>query len=216
MITREEMPEALRVKLRALAAQYLTGARGAHQYDHTLRVVANARTLAKHYLEIDVELLEAAAWLHDIGRGVLRKKGQGHAAASAKLAKINGPELGFTGARLKILCNAIANHSFSARRLPDSLEGKILQDADRLDALGAIGIARTFAEGYNRETYHLTDPFAANRPLNDDRYTVDHFYAKLLTLATTLHTREAKTMAQRRVRFLRRFLAEFARELSGE
>ncbi len=216
MKTGHEMPEIMRSKLRALSQQYLAGARGAHQFDHTLRVVANVISLAKNYPDIDQELLEAAAWLHDIGRGISHKKGQGHAAASAKVTSKLGPELGFTGVRLKTLCAAIADHSFSAGRVPESLEGKLLQDADRLDALGAVGIARTFAEGFDRETYHLEDPFAVNRPLNDDRFTLDHFSAKLLMLAGTLHTAEAKAMARRRTRFLRTFLNEFRRELAGE
>jgi len=210
------MPETKRSKLRAISQQYLVGAHGAHQFDHTLRVVANVILLAKSYPEVDLELLEAAAWLHDVGRGIPRSKGQRHATASAKFTKLLGPELGITGTRLKLLCTAIADHSFSSGKVPKSLEGKLLQDADRLDALGAIGIARTFAEGYKREMYNQEDPFAVSRTLNDSRFTLDHFSAKLLTLASTLHTAEAKVIAQRRVRFLRTFLHELRRELAGE
>jgi uncharacterized protein len=204
----------IRDKVRALARQYLVAAHGAHQFEHTQRVVKNALMLAQYYPNTDLEILEAAAWLHDIGRGVPREKGQSHAQASASKVEAIGAKLGLSDKFIKKICRLIREHSYSTGCIPDSLESKILQDADRLDALGAIGIARTFAEGYKREMYHTGDPFAKERQLDDARYTLDHFYVKLLKLADSMHTPQARSIAQRRTEFLRSYLDEIARELS--
>lgn len=207
------MDTTTRARLRALAEQYLADHVGSHRLDHTVRVVGNAMRLAAYYLICDVDALEAAAWLHDLGRGVQRAEGMNHAEVSARLAEEQLPALGFDSERVRLIARAIADHRFSARRVPGSLEGRLLQDADRLDALGAIGIARTFAYEIPRGLYHPDDPFAAAREPRDDEYTLDHFYAKLLVLPETLHTPEARELAHRRVAFMRNFLREFAEEL---
>ncbi|MHB0939310.1 MAG: HD domain-containing protein [Armatimonadota bacterium] len=198
----------MQTQLRDIAGDYLGGAGGSHQLDHTLRVVENALALAAHYPEVDRDALEAAAWLHDVGRG------QGnHAEASARIAAERLPALGFSPERTGLIVRAIADHRFSAGRIPASPEGKILQDADRLDALGAIGIARALSFEVSRELYDPADPFAERRAPDDARYTVDHFYAKLLRLPETLHTPEARKMAQRRAGFMRIYLHELADEI---
>ena len=212
------MHETIREALHALARKYQEQVGAAHRFDHTERVVANALRLARAYPECDVDALEAAAWLHDIGRGTERKKGESHADASARLAKKILPELDFTREQMTRICTAIADHRYSSGRLPSSLEGRLLQDADRLDALGAVGIARTFSEGGDRALYHPEMPFplTGGRALDDTRYTLDHFFIKLLTLAETLHTPEARQLAERRSEALRGFLREFADEIGAQ
>jgi len=196
------------MQLHDIANAYLHDSAGCHRLDHTIRVMENTLALAAHYPEVDRDALEAAAWLHDVGRG------QGnHAEASAQIATERLPTLGFSPARVGLAVEAIADHRFSAGRIPATLEGKVLQDADRLDALGAIGLTRVFAYDPSRELYDTGDPFAERRALDDNRYTLDHFYAKLLRLPETLHTPEARQMAQRRVGFMRLFLREFAGEI---
>lgn len=205
----------VRERLRAIAAQYLADSRGCHQLDHTERVVVNARRLAAHYPAVDREVLEAAAWLHDIGRAS-EDDGRSHALISAELAAQWLPEFGWSTERIARTLAAIADHRFSAGTVPSSLEGQLLQDADRLDALGAIGIARTFAHGTDRQLYAAHDPFAERRAPEDARYTLDHFYAKLLKLPETLHTAEARVLADERVGFMQCFLREFRAELGED
>ena len=209
------MDEAQRARLRAIAEQYLADAGGSHRFDHTVRVVANARRLAQSYPETDLLVLEAAAWLHDIGRGSEKLAGVSHAVLSAQIAAQVLPMEGLTPAQTRLATEAIAAHRFSEGRVPESLVGKLLQDADRLDALGAIGIARTFSDNSLRVLYHPTDPFACYRAPDDRAYTVDHFYVKLLRIPQTLHTPEARAIARERVAFMEAFLRQLAGELAG-
>ncbi|HEY3376686.1 MAG TPA: HD domain-containing protein [Armatimonadota bacterium] len=207
------MDEQRRVGLRALAAQYQGTLNACHNLEHTVRVVANALGLAASYPEARADLLEAAAWLHDLGRGVERAQGISHAQISAELAAGYLPDLDFATEDVRIICTAIADHRYSSGKMPDSLEGKLLQDADRLDALGAIGIARTFAQGHDRAMYHPHAPFPDGRPLADDQYTLDHFFTKLLRLAATLHTEAARELAAQRTAYMRLFLRQLAGEI---
>lgn len=209
------MEEQLRARLRATTRQYQTQVGACHRYDHTERVVRMALQLAQCYPQIDCDALESAAWLHDIGRGVEREQGISHADASVSLARPLLSTLGFSADRIALILAAICDHRYSTGRVPSSLEGKLLQDADRLDALGAIGIARTFAEGGERMLYHPAAPFVDGRPLDDTQYTLDHFYSKLLSLPNTMHTPEARQIATRRCSFLQAFLHELAVELGS-
>lgn len=188
-------------------------ASSAHRIDHTFRVVGIACWLAGHYQDIDHDVVEAAAWLHDVGRAREHAEGISHAVLSAQMAETILPALHFTAAQVRLACDAIADHRFSAKRLPASLEGQILQDADRLDALGAIGIARTFAEGGGgRALYCHADPLGTTRPFDDDTFTFDHFFTKLLKLPETLHTEEARGLASQRLRFMEGFIGELVNE----
>jgi uncharacterized protein len=198
----------------ALATRYLATAHGGHQFDHTQRVVRTARRLAGAYPQTDGVILEAACWLHDIGRGMPGP--ESHALRSAHMAADLLPALGLAAEQCARICTAIAAHSYSAGGAPQTLEGQLLQDADRLDALGAIGIARLFADGRARALYASTDPFAVARPPDDARYALDHFVAKLFHLPSTLHTPGARALAQARVCFMRDYLRHFADELALE
>lgn len=107
-------------------------------------------------------------------------------------------------------------HSYSKRLVPASLEGQIFQDADRLDALGEIGIARTFSiEGSESRTfYNADDPFyRSNRELGDKQWTLDHFHKKLLKLEDFMHTRTARKIAQERTRFTTLFMRQLQKEI---
>ncbi len=207
------MLDSTRTALREIAARALAEARGCHRVDHTHRVVATALRLAEAYPAADRDALEAAAWLHDIGRARERAEHRSHAALSAEMAAEVLPGLGFDDGRTALIRAAIADHRFAEGRVPASLEGRLLQDADRLDALGAIGIARTFAEGFDREFYAPDDPFATARTPDDKRYTLDHFFVKLLRLPATLHTPEARREAAERLATMTAFLQAFAAEL---
>ncbi|STT07263.1 metal-dependent phosphohydrolase [Klebsiella michiganensis] len=109
-------------------------------------------------------------------------------------------------------------HSFSAAIAPQSEEAKIVQDADRLEALGAIGLARVFAVSgaLNNSLFDARDPFADRRELDDKTYALDHFQCKLLRLPKTMQTEKGRAMAVHNARFLVQFMAKLSAELRGE
>ena len=167
---------------------------GGHDAEHTLRVYRNALLIAEREPECDREIVALAALLHDTDDHKLFRT-ENDANARAFLEKHGfGPE------RIDRICRAIDSVSFSRNRgkHPDTLEGKIVQDADRLDAIGAVGIARTFAYGGEH-----------GRSLNE---SIDHFYEKLLLLKAEMNTASAKEIAEERHRFLELFLNEYERE----
>jgi uncharacterized protein len=123
--------------------------------------------------------------------------------------------LGWPAARIEAAAHAIAAHSFSAGIAPETLEARILQDADRLEALGAIGIARLFytAGRMNSLLYDPADPRAERRALDDRAFAIDHFRAKLLRLEGGFQTGAGRRMAGERTRLVAEFLAAFETEI---
>ncbi|MEL2917790.1 HD domain-containing protein [Escherichia coli] len=124
----------------------------------------------------------------------------------------------FPAEKIEAVCHAIAAHSFSAQIAPLTTEAKIVQDADRLEALGAIGLARLFAVSgaLGLALFDGEDPFAQHRPLDDKRYALDHFQTKLLKLPQTMQTARGKQLAQHNAQFLVEFMAKLGAELAGE
>ena len=156
----------------------------AHDFDHVMRVYKNAQKICKKE-KANEKLVLCAALLHDIvsyPKSDVRSKNS--SIESAKKSKIILKQYDFSNDEILIISNAIRDHSFSQNKIPDSIVGKILQDADRLDAIGAIGIARVFATGgsLKRPFYNIDDPFCKIRKPDDKIWTVDHFYRKLLKL----------------------------------
>jgi uncharacterized protein len=162
-------------------------------------------------------VLLAAVLLHDL---VVYPKGSAKrsksADDSADIAEKILEKRGWPKATIDRVSYCIRTHSYSKRIRPVTLEAKILQDADRLDALGAIGIARTFSVGgsENRKFYNPDDPFWKSRREPDDMvWTLDHFQAKLLHLQNTLHTKAARKVARQRTKFMRDFVRQLAKEI---
>lgn len=126
-------------------------------------------------------------------------------------------EAGFPSDKLAGVAHAIEAHSFSAGIVPRTIEARIVQDADRMDALGAVGLARMFHVGgqLGRSLAHGEDPLARDRDLDDARYALDHIEIKLLRLPETLNTAAARRIAQERAMRLRRFRDEFVAEWLG-
>ena len=187
----------------------------AHDITHVQRVVQNTLMLTKAE-NGNTAISVPAAWLHDCVSvakdSPLRKQASKLAADEAVrfLESVNYPP-----ALLAQIYHAIEAHSFSANIPTESLEARIVQDADRLEAVGAIGIARCFLTGGSMGTplYEPSDPFAENRDLDDRRYTLDHFYCKLLGLADTMKTQAGKAEAIKRTGYMKEFLLQIGLEI---
>lgn len=186
-----------------------------HDLEHIRRVCDNAEMLCKQE-KANKKLVIAAALLHDIvsyPKNDTRAKTS--STKSALLAKKILKKMLYTDYEIKIITDAIESHSFSKNKKPKTIEGKILQDADRLDAIGAIGIARTFAVGgaENRSFYETKDPFCRKRKPNDQKWTLDHFYKKLLKIESNMNTKSAKMEAKRRTKIIKKFLKDLEQEI---
>ncbi|MBS7781465.1 HD domain-containing protein [Acidovorax sp. CCYZU-2555] len=205
----------------ALAAQLLPHAidagtsDGAHDAAHLQRVWRSVQAL-QAVEGGDLEALLAATLLHDCVN--VEKNSPLRAQASRLSAQKAGEVLaglGWPQARIDVAAHAIEAHSHSAAIAPRSIEARILQDADRLDAIGLIGAARCFYVGgrLGRALYDPADARAAQRPLDDTRYTLDHFQTKLLRLAEGFQTAEGTRRAAQRQQRLRDFYDAFLSEL---
>lgn len=202
--------------LRGQVEKMLEGRDPGHDFEHIMRVYKNAQKIGKQegaYMKV----LLAAVLLHDL---VVYPKGSAKrsksADDSADIAEKILQKRGWTKATIDRVSYCIRTHSYSKRIMPVTLEAKILQDADRLDALGAIGIARTFSVGgsESRKFYNPEDPFwNSNREPDDRIWTLDHFQSKLLHLQNTLHTRAARKVARERTKFMRQFIKQLAKEI---
>ena len=187
----------------------------AHDFNHTMRVYKNAQKLCKKE-KANEKLVLSAALLHDIiSYPKSDKRSNISSQKSSEESKKILKKLGFTSEEIYIISEAIHDHSFSRGKIPKTLEGKILQDADRLDAIGAIGIARVFTVGGSekRSLYNTEDPFCKTRTPNDKIWTLDHFYKKLLKLEFLMNTKSAKIEAKKRTMILKFFLSELKNEL---
>ncbi|MFN3655174.1 MAG: HD domain-containing protein [Candidatus Nitrosotenuis sp.] len=180
-----------------------------------MRVYKNAQQIAECE-KANKKLVLASVLLHDMVQFPKSdKRSKTASIKSAQLAEKILTKYDFTKKEIKIISDAIRDHSYSRKKVPKTLVGKILQDADRLDALGAIGIARTFSVGGSekRKLYNELDPFCQKREPDDKSWTVDHFYRKLLLLEKKMHTTYAKKEAKRRTRLMRGFIAELKKEI---
>jgi uncharacterized protein len=162
----------------------------AHDLEHIRRVVMNARAIAAAEGGL-LEVFIPAAWLHDC---VVLPKDSGERASASRLAAEAATaflkEIGYPAEYLAGIAHAIEAHSFSANIRPESLEARIVQDADRLDAIGAVGIARCLMLGgaLGAPLYNVEEPLPQVRAPDESRYVVDHFYQKLLLLAERMQT----------------------------
>jgi uncharacterized protein len=188
----------------------------AHDLLHFKRVVKIAKALCEKE-NAKPEIVIPAAWLHDfviIPKNDPRRSKASQLSAEGAirfLRELSYPEIYFDD-----IAHAIAAHSFSANIETKTLEAKIVQDADRLDGLGAIGIARCFATAGILKTpfYSELDPFCQNRITDDKHFTVDHFFAKLFKTAETLQTESARREGFKRVSIMKQYLKDLAEEIT--
>lgn len=180
---------------------------GAHDLGHLRRVWARAKLIAMDE-PCDLEILLAACMFHDLVN--LPKSHPERARASTLSAEAACHFLrldGFPDDKLSAVGHAIAAHSFSANITPMTPEARVLQDADRLEALGAIGIARMFhvSGAMGGGLFDAEDPMALNRPRNDRAYALDHIETKLLKLVDTMQTAPGRAMAIERADWMLSF-----------
>jgi uncharacterized protein len=190
----------------------------AHDLEHVRRVVRNARRLALAE-GARLEIVVPAAWLHDC---VTVPKDSPERAQASRLAAARAVgwlrEWDQAVGLLPEIAHAIEAHSFSAGLAPRTPEAKVVQDADRLEAIGAVGLARCLMLGgsMGRPLYAPEDPFCERRSADDGRAAVDHFYTKLLKLEATMQTGSGRREARQRTEFLLMFLAQLRREIGAE
>ncbi|UOE82796.1 HD domain-containing protein [Vibrio splendidus] len=208
------MIEKLESQLLDFAQQEMTQD-AAHDISHIKRVVKTAKALCAQE-QAKLEVVLPAAYLHDC---FTFPKNHPDRAKSSQMAADKAisflKSIEYPAPYLDKIHHAIVTHSYSANITPETLEAQIVQDADRLDSLGAIGIARCLYVGqsFNAELYNHEDPFAEHRDLDDKHYSVDHFYVKLFKLAGTMNTESAKLEANKRTDYMRGFLEQLGAEV---
>ncbi len=165
------------------------------------------------------EVAVPAAWLHDCV--TVPKNSPQRAQASRLAAEQAGQwlrEWNYPGELLPEITHAIEAHSFTAGIAPRTPEARVVQDADRLEAIGAVGLARCLMLGgaLGRPLYAPEDPFCERRPPDDRVATLDHFHTKLLKLEGTMQTESGRREARQRTEFLKGFLAQLRREIESD
>ncbi|MBI6895357.1 HD domain-containing protein [Pseudomonas putida] len=188
---------------------------GSHDLAHLQRVWSNVRRIQAREGG-DLEVLLAATVLHDCVAVEKNSPLRSQASTlSAERAAAILADMGWPQPRIEQVTHAVMTHSYSAGLSPQSLEAKILQDSDRLDSMGAVGIARCFyvSGRMGSALYDVENPTAAGRDYRDNRFTIEHFQTKLLKLASGLQTDEGARLAALRHQRLASFLAEFMEEI---
>lgn len=189
----------------------------AHDLGHLKRVASNAKQINKHEGG-NAGVILVASYFHDIvslPKNAPDRHRSSQLAAQKTLTLLAEHFPDFPAHLYDAVEEAIVCHSYSANVKPESIEAKIVQDADRLDALGAVGLARVFyiAGQLNTKLFDIDDPFAGQRALNDREYALDHFYTKLLKLPDTMNTGEGKRIAKTRAEFLLNYIQNLSLEL---
>lgn len=193
-MTEIDMDERIIEEAKAYIVELFRNNSDGHDADHSLRVYHNACRIAEGYPECDLSIVLLSALLHDVDdHKLFHTENNENARAFLHSQQIEKD-------KINQICHVINGVSFSKNRgkRPDTLEGQIVQDADRLDAIGAIGIARTFAYGGKNE--------------RSIEISLQHFHEKLLLLKDEMNTEEAKRLAEIRHNYMVEFLAEMHRE----
>lgn len=189
-----------------------------HDYYHTMRVYRMATAIASGE-NADLEIVQLSALLHDVDDIKLSPETHANKNNAVGFLKLNNVDEN----KIRVICKIIDEISFGGKgsTVPETIEGKCVQDADRLDAIGAIGIARAFAYGghHNRELHNpeITPKTNMNREeyYNCKSTTINHFYEKLFLLKDLMNTHSAKQIAENRQAYMHEFVAEFMDEWNG-
>lgn len=195
-------------EIRKIAKDYMDKNDGAHGWDHVQRVYNLCVNIGEKEGG-DLDILERAALLHDVGINEDRKN---HEKVSARIAR----DLLSDYDKVDDVVYCIECHRFSKNMKPETLEAKILQDADRLDVLGAMGIIRTMVyTGYVNRPVHIPGKKFSENYDGKSETAINHFYEKLFKIKDSLNTKTAKKMAEKRHQYMENFLEEFFEEWDG-
>jgi uncharacterized protein len=200
------------LQIKKLVKKKLGNESSGHDFWHCQRVVDNALKIGKEE-KADLWVLELAGWLHDLGAAQGRKN---HEIRSAKMAeKILSP-FGIPQEIINKVISCIKNHRFSTGKT-ETLEDKVLRDADKLDVMGAIGIGRLFACSGRFKKIHFYDGKLNPHPKRYkktgwSRHVIDHFYEKIFLLPDLIQTKTAKRIGRQRIKFVRQFVKQFLKE----
>ena len=200
--------------------KHYNGGDASHDVAHFRRVWHSAQQIASGQ-SVDLSVVLFASYFHDL---VSLPKNHPERSQSSRLAARKTRDIlqrdfpDFPPERYAAVEHAIEAHSFSAGIAPQSSEAKIVQDADRLEALGAIGLARVFAVSgaLGVALFDARDPFANSRDVDDKAFALDHFQTKLLRLPETMQTDVGRELARHNADFLIQFMAKLSAELQGD
>jgi len=186
-----------------------------HDFLHIHRVVKMAVYLAEKE-NADFNIVVPAAYFHDfvnVPKNDPRRSEASRLSAEAAVEYLSS--VGYPPQYAEAIRHAIAAHSFSAAIKPETIEAKVVQDADRLDGLGAIGVARCLSTSalMQRPYYCLNDPWAEERAQDDKLFAIDHFPVKLFKTAETLQTPAARDEGKRRVAYMKQYLEQLKSEI---
>lgn len=225
MMTMPTLPSTLEARLTEIdrrlpqlaraAATYYSAADPGHDWLHVLRVAEEALSLGRA-MGADLAVLLPAALFHDavnLAKNDPRRTEAGALSSEVAVTVLEGT--GYAAEECCRIARVIREHSYTLNLPPSSLEAAILQDADKLDAIGAIGVLRAAVCGVRlgSDFYDRGDPFCEDRPPDDSRHMIDHFYAKLLVMEPRFRLPLAKREARRRIEFMKGFLAQLKSEL---
>lgn len=190
-----------------------------HGKDHIERMMILANIISKDE-DADLDIVNAAILLHDIARKNALGEKEDHAALGAKLAQKILPRFGFSQNKIEIVVDAINNHRYSKGVKPKTKEAQVLQDVDRLDAIGAVGVMRMLRfAGKTGEPVH-DESIKPNKKYlggHSSKTVVNHFYEKISKIEPeSFNTTKAKSMAKERSKFINDYFARFIKELRGE
>lgn len=201
------------------ARVYYHGAESAHDFDHVLRVLALAEKLARAE-GADLDIVRAAVLLHDIARADEDMTGGDHATMAADRAREILSTHGVAPEKIDAIVHAIAAHRFRTNAPPQTLEAKILFDADKLDSIGAVGVARTYqvSGALNQRLWSevLPDALATRQQRNSNHSAYAEFVVKLSKVRDRLFTATARQIAAERHAYMADFFARLEKEIHGE
>ncbi len=202
-----------------IAKKLFEGARGSHDWDHTLRVFRLCKSIGPAE-GVDMEVLLIAAYLHDIGRCYqdVSKGSVCHAEKGAQMAWPIVMELPFSEEKKENIIHCVRSHRFRGNNVPETAEAKVLFDADKLDAIGAIGVARAylFAGEVGAMLHNPHTNVEDTRPYSKDDTGFREFKVKLSKIKDRMLTKKGQKMAAERHAFMEEFFKRFIQEYEGK
>lgn len=222
--------------MKKIVKKEMEGASPAHDINHVMRVYSLCLRLAANEPDVDLDVLKTAALLHDIARtredrgGNTEVMGTDHAVLGAKISGEILRALGYPEQKIERVKHCIAAHRFRGRSTPRTIEAKILSDADKLDVLGATGIARSFTiGGENGQKIYSNTPIdvyvkknlaggrSDGRIIDPSKHASNlEFETKFKHVPDRLHTREAREIAAERLRYMEQFFGRLKKEIDGQ